>query len=155
MRSFPARPARTTRAGFTLVELLVVMAIIGVLAGLVLSGIVAAREAAASTQCQNNLRQLGMAINQFHTQNKAYPQYRAEYPPITNAYGVVRPRWQWILAPYLGGWAQHPDAIAAAGTADPTYTNVPLDNKVFICTAMDSSISATYSIRNGSYRYNF
>jgi prepilin-type N-terminal cleavage/methylation domain-containing protein/prepilin-type processing-associated H-X9-DG protein len=143
------------RAGFTLIELLVVMAIIVVLASLVLSGIVAARDAAASVQCQNNLKQLGLAITQYHDQNKAYPQYRAEYPPITNAYGVVRPRWQWLLAPYLGGWAQHPDAIVAAGNGDPTYTFVPLDNANLLCPSMDSSSSFAYSIRNGAYGYNF
>ena len=113
MRSSPVRPLQKTRPGFTLIELLVVISIIGVLAGLVLAGIASARDAAASAQCQNNLKQLGLAITQYHTQNHVYPQYRAEYPPITNAYGVVRPRWQWLLAPYLGGWAQNPDGAVS------------------------------------------
>ena len=143
------------RGAFTLIELLVVVGIIAVLAGLVLSGVSAARAAAATTQCTNNLKQLGLAVIQFREQNGAYPQYRAEYPPITNQYGVNRPRWQWLLAPYLGGWAQHPDALVAAGNADPTYTFVPLDNKNLICPAMDSASAFTYSIRNGSYGYNF
>src|SRR5438093_986480 len=146
MRSSPVSPLRKTRVGFTLIELLVVISIIGVLAGLVLAGIVSARDAAASTQCQNNLKQLGLSITQYHSQNHVYPQYRAEYPPITNAYGIVRPRWQWLLAPYLGGWAQNPDAIVAAGTSDPTYTSVPLDNANLICPSMDSSSSFAYSI---------
>ncbi|HJZ53970.1 MAG TPA: DUF1559 domain-containing protein [Gemmataceae bacterium] len=144
-----------TRLAFTLVEMLVVIAIIGVLIALLLPAIAAARDAARSSQCQNNLRQLGLAAIQYREQNGAYPQYRAEYPPITNAYGVQRPRWQWIMASFMGGWAQNPDAIRAAGTADPTYTLVPLDNKILICPSMDSSSSDTYSIRNGSYGYNF
>jgi prepilin-type processing-associated H-X9-DG protein/prepilin-type N-terminal cleavage/methylation domain-containing protein len=143
------------RAGFTLVEMLVVIAIITLLMGLLLPAIQSARAAARSIQCQSNLRQLGLACIQYRDTNGAYPQYRAEYPPITNAYGVQRPRWQWILASQLGGWAQNPDAIRAAGTADPTYTNVPLDNKVLVCPAMDSSNSDGLSIRNGSYGYNF
>jgi len=158
-RRFARGPAA---AGFTLVELLVVIAIIGVLVGMLLPAVQKARDAAQSTQCQSNLRQLALAAVQYRDTTGAYPQYRAEYPPITNAYGVVRPRWQWILAAQLGGWAQNPDAIAAAGTADTTYTSVPLDNKVLVCPAMNSSfISAGWpipdvlSIRNGSYGYNF
>jgi prepilin-type processing-associated H-X9-DG protein/prepilin-type N-terminal cleavage/methylation domain-containing protein len=143
------------RGGFTLIEMLVVIAIIVVLISLLMPAVAAARNAANSVQCQSNLRQLGLAVLQYRDQNGSFPQYRAEYPPIVNAYGVVRPRWQWILAPYIGGWAQNPDAIVAAGPVDTTYTLVPLDNKALICPAMDSSSSFTYSIRNGSYGYNF
>jgi|GEM_PF-1420892 len=151
-----------SRSAFTLVELLVVIAIIAVLVALLLPAVEAARRSAQNTQCQNNLRQLGIAVIQYRDQNGAYPQYRAEYPPITNAYGVYRPRWQWIMASQLGGWAQNPDLITATGAADPTYTNVPMDNKTFICPALDTSytspgnvINDYVSIRNGSYGYNF
>src|SRR4051812_21414716 len=90
---------RSVRPGFTLVEMLVVIAIIAVLIGLLLPAVQAARMSAQSTECKSNLRQLGVAIIQYRDQNGAFPQYRAEYPPITNAYGVNRPRWQWLLAP--------------------------------------------------------
>ncbi len=143
------------RQAFTLIELLVVIGIIALLVGLLMPAIASSREAAKSSQCLNSLRQLGLAVVQYRDQYGSYPQYRAEYPPITNAYGVYRPRWQWIMASYMGGWAQNPDAIIAAGTADPTYTSVPLDNKTLVCPSMDSSSSDTYSIRNGSYGYNF
>src|SRR3954451_11510683 len=140
--SSPRRP----RPGFTLVEMLVVVAIIAVLIALVLPAVAAARKSAQAAQCQSNLRQLGAAIIQYRDQTGAYPQYRAEYPPVTNAYGVNRPRWQWLLAPYLGGYAQNPDVIAVAGNADPTYTDVPLDNKALVCPSQEGG--AAFSIRN-------
>jgi prepilin-type N-terminal cleavage/methylation domain-containing protein/prepilin-type processing-associated H-X9-DG protein len=66
----------TLRQGFTLVELLVVIAIIGVLIALILPAIQAAREAARRTQCKNNLRQLGVAVQTYHDSHGAYPMGR-------------------------------------------------------------------------------
>lgn len=155
------RRADRARTGFTLVEMLVVIAIIVILAGLVLTGIQAARQSAQSVQCISNLRQLGLAVIQYRDQYGSYPQYRAEYPPITNQYGVYRPRWQWIIASYLGGWAQNPNACLVASKVDPTCDAVPLDNPVLVCPALQGGTPSTLnsndylSIRNGSYGYNF
>jgi prepilin-type N-terminal cleavage/methylation domain-containing protein/prepilin-type processing-associated H-X9-DG protein len=150
------------RSAFTLIEMLVVIAIIVILAGLVLTGIMAARQSAQSVQCLSNLRQLGLAVTQYRDTHSVYPQYRAEYPPITNKYGVYRPDWQWILAEYMGGWAQNPNACAAMEPTDPTCeTTVPIDNPVLICPSLIGGTASTLnsqdylSIRSGSYGYNF
>lgn len=147
---------------FTLVEMLVVIAIIVILASLVLTGIMAARQSAQSVQCLSNLRQLGLAVMQYRDQHGMYPQYRAEYPPITNKYGVYRPDWQWIIAEYMGGWAQNPNACLAMEPIDPTCeTTVPIDNPVLICPSLRAGTpnqlnNEDYlSLRNGSYGYNF
>jgi type II secretory pathway pseudopilin PulG len=67
-----AMPGRSRQA-FTVVELIVVIGVIGVLAALLLPAVQAAREAARSTQCLNNLRQLGIALHNYHETHSCFP----------------------------------------------------------------------------------
>lgn len=84
MASQFSTPVRVTR-GFSLVEVLVVIAIIGVLLALLLPGIGQARESAKKAICLSNLRQIGLAIQSYSTSNRGYIPYGPKAPPMMSA----------------------------------------------------------------------
>jgi prepilin-type N-terminal cleavage/methylation domain-containing protein/prepilin-type processing-associated H-X9-DG protein len=79
---------RAARVGFTLVELLVVIAVIGILVALLLPAVQAARESARRGQCANNLKQISLAAHNYHDAHKTFPAGLANWagmPPNTNS----------------------------------------------------------------------
>lgn len=113
------------RRGFTLVELLVVIAVIGILVGLLLPAVQAAREAARATQCKNNLKQIALATELFHDSFGAYPPARYQPRPGDNDFpcGGSEATWLVRIMPFLEQkaaeqrwdyktpYAQHPDQV--------------------------------------------
>ena len=128
--------SRKQSQGFTLVELLVVIAIIGVLIGMMLPAVQNVREAARKTQCQNRLRQIGLATVMYHDSHEAFPPARL-YPkkfaraPLDS--GKDQPSWLVRILPYLEQQAFYNQWDLSASYQDHPEEAVMTSLSAFIC----------------------
>jgi len=164
----PHRNLSARQRGFTLIELLVVIAIIAILIALLLPAVQQAREAARRTQCKNNLKQIGLAMHNYHDVYNRFPTH------IIATWGSFGPRWgtfDWRkgfhaqILPYMdqaplanqyndneGYW--HPSNADAVATIIPAYSCPSTPGSPRVDERMTTQNGTDFTFQAASTDYN-
>jgi prepilin-type N-terminal cleavage/methylation domain-containing protein/prepilin-type processing-associated H-X9-DG protein len=141
-----SRRLAVAQRGFTLVELLVVIAIIGILVALLLPAVQAAREASRRSQCNNNLKQIGLALHNYHDTYKIFPSASYLDKSILNVTGAtngpeLNSQWGWSVmilpfieqAPVFDQLGVTVNSFEVAANDPPRLRTLQTPLPVFIC----------------------
>jgi prepilin-type N-terminal cleavage/methylation domain-containing protein/prepilin-type processing-associated H-X9-DG protein len=139
------------RRGFTLIELLVVIAIIAVLIALLLPAVQAAREAARRAQCVNNLKQMGLALHNYHDAVLAFPPGYLTSGKFVDGENDTSPGWGWasMILPQLDQSPLYSSInvwLPVPAPANTTATQTSLN--VFLCPS-DQIPGRTFAVTDG------
>lgn len=120
-----------SRRGFTLIELLVVIAVIAILIAMLVPAVQKVREASARAQCQNNIKQMGIALHNHHDTNKSFPKGCQDGP---TPFGSIRQGWPPYLLPYV-------EQGAAASLYDLTQSPFGTSNSATPTSATNTNLA--------------
>jgi prepilin-type N-terminal cleavage/methylation domain-containing protein len=151
---------RVSRRAFTLIELLVVIAIVAILIGLLLPAVQRVRESANRLQCQNNMKQVALAVHNFHDSYKSMPCYFGVYPPVNataatfNTPPYNRPYGGWLifLLPFLEQQPFYQDLvqdIQTSGFNTTQYSGGTGSTGTTTVTVTINGVSYTYTTSTG------
>jgi len=147
-------PNLAPRRGFTLIELLVVIAIIAILIALLLPAVQQAREAARRTQCKNNLKQIGLALHNYHDVHNNFP---------VGNFGCCWNTWMLALFPYVEQTAvynsyDHTRMYIASDTRYSAVVNRPVTQRPFAsfkCPSDSDQVYGTTAYSKHNYLANY